>query len=883
MRNETPQTIYLRDYTPPPFLIDEVHLHFTLAQDETRVRSTLEVRRNPDAKESEPSLKLDGEELTLHAVLIDDRPLPEDDYEVGDAGLIIQKIPADRPFRLTTEVTINPKANTALSGLYVSNDVYCTQCEAEGFRRITFFPDRPDVLSRYHVTISSERASVPVMLSNGNLVETGKADDGATHYAKWYDPFPKPSYLFALVAGDLAVVRDRFKTMSGRDVALEIYVEHGKEDRCDWAMDSLKKSMKWDEEAFGREYDLDVFMIVAVSDFNMGAMENKGLNIFNDKFILARPDTATDQDYAHIESIIAHEYFHNWSGNRITCRDWFQLCLKEGFTVFRDQEFTSDLRSRAVKRISDVKTLRAHQFPEDAGPLAHPVRPQSFIEINNFYTATVYEKGAEICRMIKTLIGDEAFRRATDLYFERHDGEAATVEDFVDCMADASGRDLSQLFLWYNQAGTPELLAEGNYDKNRQSFDLTITQTIPDTPGQTDKAPHHIPLEIGLIGHNGEDCELTLEGGDKLERPVIELTQASQTFTFEGITSRPVPSLNRGFTAPVKLRANLPISDRLFLIEHDSDPFNRWESTQRVAQRLIIDAMEDQPASGHASSMRKFSDALASVLRADDLEYAFRALMITLPGETDLASTIGQNVDPQQIHDTRQQIAANLGRDLHDVLLDIWRDLAQDKDYSPDAENTGRRSLRHAALVLIAAADADEGAELAHEHFLSASNMTDMAGALAVLAGLDHARRGEALQAFYDRYRQDHLVVDKWFALNALWPKPGCAAVVKDLMQHDDFQLSRPNRVRALIGTFAVANPVCFNAPDGSGYELLADVIRKLDPINQQVAARLTASFKSWRALEPGRRKLAEGILRSLIETPGLSTDTHEILERSLR
>ena len=833
------------------------------------------------ASQDQPaSLTLDGEELQLRRVAVDGRALEEGEYEIKDGNLVINQI-GDAPFVVETEVVIDPAANTALSGLYRSNGVFCTQCEAEGFRRITYFLDRPDVLSTYRVRISGDKAAAPVLLSNGNLTDSGEDGDGR-HFCQWEDPHPKPSYLFALVGGNLAVVRDTFTTMSGREVALEIYVEHGKEDRCGWAMGSLKKSMAWDEERFGREYDLDIFMIVAVSDFNMGAMENKGLNVFNDKYILALPETATDQDYVNIEAIIAHEYFHNWSGNRVTCRDWFQLCLKEGFTVFRDQEFTCDLRSRPVKRISDVRLLRAHQFPEDAGPLAHPVRPSSFIEINNFYTATVYEKGAEVCRMLHTLVGPDAFRAATDLYFERHDGEAATVEDFVACVAEASGRDLGQFFRWYEQAGTPEVVAEGKFDQARQTYSLTLTQTNADTPGQTDKAPHHVPLGIGLIGHNGDEVALELADSGKLDRPIIELTEKTQTFTFKGIPQAPVPSLNRGFTAPIRLRANLPIKDRLFLIQHDSDSFNRWESVQRVAQRLIIEAME-QGDEGDAPSAKSFADALTSVLADPGLEDAFKALMLSLPGETDLASTVGKNVDPSKIHKARGALAGALGRHLRGPLLDIWAASPDDAAYQPEPADVGRRSLRHVALHLLAAADGEEGAELAFEHYRSASNMTDQAGALGVLALLDHDRRVEALGSFYERYRDDHLVVDKWLALNAQWPNSECATKVRQLMEHETFKVSQPNKVRALIGTFATGNPVCFNAADGSGYALVADVIRQLDKINPQVAARMTASFKSWRALEPDRRAAAEATLRDLLATPKLSQDTFEIVNRSLQ
>ncbi|HUF44202.1 MAG TPA: aminopeptidase N, partial [Aestuariivirgaceae bacterium] len=640
-------------------------------------------------------------------------------------------------------------------------------------------------------------------------------------------------------------------------------------------------AMKWDEEAFGREYDLDVFMIVAVSDFNMGAMENKGLNVFNDKYILARPDTATDQDYASIEAIIAHEYFHNWTGNRITCRDWFQLCLKEGLTVYRDQEFTADVRSPAVKRIADVRTLRAQQFPEDAGPLAHPVRPSSYVEINNFYTATVYEKGAEIVRMMHTLLGEAGFRRGMNLYFDRHDGQAVTMEDFVACMSEATGRDLEQFFRWYEQAGTPEVVAEGNWDGDSRTYELKLTQTIRPISGQPEALPLHIPLAIGLIGRDGRDLALDLEGRGVLNEPVIELTEPSQTFRFRNVSERPAPSINRGFSAPVRLRAGLSTPDRLFIVEADSDTFNRWEMSQELARDVMLKTMgllrDGQPAPEPA----EFARALGATLDDERLEPAFLALMLVPPSETDLAADIGSNVDPDLIHEARDRLKASLGRGLAERLERIWGQ-GEDGEYSPDAASAGRRALRHAALGLMAAADPVAGAERALQHFRSARHMTDTIAALAVLTGLDRPERLEALDAFYRSNAEDSLIVDKWLALNAQVPLAATVERVRELAGHAAFDLKRPNRVRALIGTFANANPVAFNRADGEGYRLLAQAVVDLDSFNGQVAARLATAFRSWRMLEPLRQRLAKEALETIAAEPKLSRDTTEIVTKCL-
>lgn len=878
MNNVSPQTVYLKNYQPVPYLIDEVFLSFVLAPEATEVSSSLTLRPNAAAQQKGGPLVLDGEKLELKAIRLDGEALAPDRYSVTAAHLTIHEVPQS-PFTLEIVTLCNPKANTELSGLYVSSNVFCTQCEAEGFRRITYFYDRPDVMARYQVRLEAPAGACPVLLANGNPGKTGKIAGSDRHFAEWDDPHPKPSYLFALVAGDLALVSDVYVTRSGRRVELRIYVEKGKEDRCAFAMEALKTSMRWDEERFGLEYDLDIFMIVAVSDFNMGAMENKGLNIFNDKYILALPETATDVDYINIESIIAHEYFHNWTGNRVTCRDWFQLCLKEGLTVFRDQEFTADIRSRAVKRIADVKRLRADQFPEDGGPLAHPVRPDSYIEINNFYTATVYEKGAELCRMMQTLIGQEAFRKAMDLYFERHDGEAATVEDFVRCMADASGRSFDQFFTWYEQAGTPEVSIAETYDEAAKTYELTLEQVTAPTPGQSDKKPVQIPLGIGLVGPDGRDMPLDLEKVGVLNEPLIELAEAKKTFRFRNVPRKPVLSLNRGFSAPIRIRSEAGIPDQLFLMKNDSDTFNRWEAAQRAAQAVIGTHL-----SGGAprADTRSFIAALRAVLDDGRLDDAYKALMLGLPAEQEIATLIGRDVDPGAIHEAREALRAEIGESLRDTLLDLWRRTESRGEYRPDPQETGRRSLRYAVLYALSGGNPALGIKLATEQLSQITNMTDEIGALSALVTLAGPEREEALAAFYTRHRSDNLLVDKWFALQASAPLSTTPQRVHELMQHPDFTLTTPNRVRSLVGTFAMANPFAFHAAGGEGYALLADTILALDPRNPQVAARMATAFRSWATLEEKRRGLAKAQLERILGTSGLSRDLFEIVSKSL-
>jgi len=878
MRTEQARPVRLQDYRPSDWLIDKVDLDIALHPSATRVRARLALRPNPAASGAAP-LRLDGDELSLASIAIDGTSLPKDTYTATPDNLTIAQ-PPQGAFRLEIETTIDPSANTKLMGLYRSNGTYCTQCEAEGFRRITYFLDRPDVMAVYTTRIEAARADVPVLLANGNLVEQGDLP-GGRHFAVWHDPHPKPAYLYALVGGDLGCVDDTFTTMSGRKVALKIYVERGKEDRCAYAMDSLKRSMRWDEEVFGREYDLDIFMIVAVSDFNMGAMENKGLNVFNDKYVLASSDTATDSDFASIEAIIAHEYFHNWTGNRITCRDWFQLCLKEGLTVFRDQEFTSDQRSRPVKRISDVRVLRAHQFVEDAGPLAHPVRPELYHEINNFYTATVYEKGAEVVRMIKTLLGADIFRNGMDLYFERRDGEAATIEQFVQCFADVSGKDFTQFMRWYSQAGTPEVTANGKYDATTKSYRLDLAQTLSPTPGQKTKEPMVIPLALGLVGRDGRDIPLKAKGG-RLERGVAILSSPTASIEFSDVSEEPTLSINRSFSAPIKLVANLSAADLQHLAASDSDPFNRWQALQTFALRILIANVAAFRAGKNTNSDNGLMDALASILADKTLEPAFLAQALTPPSEADIAREIGSDVDPDAIFAARTHLRRKTGERLGGDLLAIYERFAVREPYSPDSVSAGRRSLKNVCLDLLAASGQADGITRAFAQYQSADNMTDRLAALATLSLHDKPQRTAAFEDFYARYAADPLIVDKWLTLQAAIPDPTTLDRVKTLTAHPAFAITNPNRVRALIGTFAQGNPTQFNRADGAGYEFAADYVLKLNGTNPQVAARLMTAFKSWRALESGRRAHAENAIRRVAGAGNLSADVKDIAERAL-
>ncbi|MFY9629323.1 MAG: aminopeptidase N [Methylocystis sp.] len=881
MRNPPPQAIRLCDYMPPDFLIDSVALDISLHRTQTRVVARLSIRRNPKGRPGVP-LKLDGDGLVLRGLKLDGRELPQDDYEATPESLTL-RAPPPAPFTLDIETLVDPTANTQLSGLYRSGSAYCTQCEAEGFRRITYFLDRPDVLSVYTTRIEADMAEAPVLLGNGNPGEVGELE-GGRHFAVWHDPFPKPSYLFALVGGDLGYISRDFTTASGRKVKLAIFVEHGKEARADYAMDALMRSMRWDEEAFGREYDLDVFNIVAVSDFNMGAMENKGLNIFNDKYVLASPQTATDADYAGVEAVIAHEYFHNWTGNRITCRDWFQLCLKEGLTVFRDQEFSSDQRSRAVKRISDVRGLRLAQFVEDSGPLAHPVRPEVYQEINNFYTATVYEKGAEIVRMLKRLIGDEAFRRGMDIYFQRYDGTAATVEDFLSCFAESSGRDLAHFALWYRQAGTPRIHVTSEYDAAAKSFALTLTQTTPPTPGQSEKKPLHIPLALALFDDKGAKLRLCASDASEQEnsRGLFELETETRTIRFSGLDARPTLSLLRGFSAPVRLEPAQENAELERLLAFDDDPFNRWQAAQSLALRSIFARVAALRGEGAAPDDKAFFAAVRRLLGANDLDPAFVALAMTLPSETDLARETGKNVDPDILFSARASLRREFGEALKSTLEDVYARSANEGGYSPDAASAGRRALRNAALDLIAAGDKILGVTLAERQFEAAANMTDSLAALYTLSLIGGEAREKAFARFYGQFEGDALVIDKWFSLQAMIPEESTTERVRGLMSHADFSLANPNRVRALIGAFATGNLTRFHALDGSGYDLLVSVVLELDSRNPQVAARLLSALRTWRTLEPRRQALAENALKRVASAPELSRDANDIVTRAL-
>ena len=843
-----PAAILRTAYRPPAFLVDTVDLRFELDTKATIVRSRLALRRNPAGT---GKLVLDGEALSLLAVRVDGEVLGENRWRLTDGGLEIDDVPDEAVLEIDTRIA--PDANSELSGLYTSGGAFFTQCEAEGFRRITYFPDRPDVMARYSTTIVADRAAVPVLLGNGNPTATGV--DGAKHWATWTDPHPKPAYLFALVAGDLVPVRDSFTTRSGRHVDLAIWVRRGHEDACGHAMDSLKRSMTWDEEVYGLEYDLDVFNIAAVSDFNMGAMENKGLNVFNTKYVLARPETATDGDYQGIEAVIAHEYFHNWTGNRVTCRDWFQLSLKEGLTVFRDQQFSADMGSPAVKRLGDVRALRAAQFREDAGPLAHPVRPDSYIAIDNFYTATIYNKGAEVVRMIHRMIGVAGFRAGMDLYIARHDNQAVTIEDFVGAMQDASGVDLSAFLGWYGQAGTPELSFGEAYDGDARRYTLTLRQHTAPTPGQAEKRALPIPVATGLLGP---------DGGQVAERMLL-LTEAEQDFVFDDIAALPVPSLLRGFSAPVKL-LGMDQARLRFLAAHDGDSFVRWDSLQSYATGLMLaggDGVDDG-----------LLDAFTATLRGADGDPAFAAACLALPAEATVADRMAV-VDVDAIHATRQGLRRGVGQALGPLLRATYARLGDGGPYRIDGAAIGRRALRNACLAYLGAAG---DVALAQAQFDTAGNMTDSLAALEVLAAGD----GEAaLAAFHARWRHEELVLDKWFTLQALSSRADALARVQALMGHADFDIRNPNRARSLLAAFP-GNQVRFHDAGGGGYRFLADAILRLDPVNSQTAARLVSPLGQWRRQDGGRQAHMRAALRAILARPGLSRGTFEQASRAL-
>ncbi|MDY7115679.1 aminopeptidase N [Halomonas sp. SSL-5] len=872
-----PQATYLSDYRPPAYRVTHTELTFDLDPAATRVKARLHLERHPEREAGEP-LVLDGEGLTLEAIALDGEPLEADEYAQEAARLTVHRVP--ERFHLDTEVTIAPEANTALEGLYLSNGMYCTQCEAEGFRRITFYPDRPDVMATFSTTVIGG-AGEPVLLSNGNPVERGELPNGR-HFATWEDPHPKPSYLFALVAGDLKKVEDGFTTQSGREVTLQIWVEEENLDKTDHAMASLKRAMAWDEQAYGREYDLDLFMIVAVNDFNMGAMENKGLNIFNSAAVLTHPHTATDVAFQRVESIVAHEYFHNWSGNRVTCRDWFQLSLKEGFTVFRDQCFSADTNSPAVKRIEDVSFFRTAQFAEDAGPTAHPVRPDHYIEIGNFYTLTIYEKGAEIVRMLANLVGEEAFRRGSDRYFARFDGQAVSIEDFVDCMAEASGLDLSQFMHWYSQAGTPEIDAFGEYDYARCEYRLILRQRTPVTPGQPDKQPLHIPVRLGLVGtKSGRDLPLTLDGEALGSDAVIHLREAEQEFLFTDVSEAPVPSLLRGFSAPVKLRFPYGREDLAFLLANDSDGFNRWDAGQRLAMLALDDLI-----AAHRNGVEKVMDprvteAFRGLLEGEPEDRAVLAEMITLPSEAYIAEQ-QPLVDVDAIHAAREFMRRGLATALRDDFLRVYRENQLGEAYAPTPEQIARRSLKNVALAYLMAIEDEDGVQLAREQFEADHNMTDVRHALTLLTHSSRDALSEpALKAFGEKWAHDPLVMDQWFAIQVSRPQPDVLERVKFLMQHPAFSLKNPNKVRALIGTFAGQNRVNFHRIDGAGYRLLADTVIELNRLNPEIAARLVTPLTRWARFDEERQALMKAELER-IRAEELSPNVYEVVEKAL-
>lgn len=882
MRTTAGQAIHLKNYQTPNYRISTVDLDINLHPTHTIVSSTLSVTRQKNVSADEP-LVLDGDELKLNYVMVNGKTLTDSDYKETPTSLTLYNLPKANTFSVQIETEINPTANTKLMGLYRSSGNYCTQCEAEGFRRITYFLDRPDVLAVYTTRIEADKKDVPILLGNGNPVKKGAAGKGR-HYAIWHDPHPKPAYLFALVGGDLGSVHKPFKTMSGRKVKLGIYVEKGKEGSTDYAMDSLIRSMKWDEEVFGCEYDLDVFNIVAVSDFNMGAMENKGLNIFNDKYVLGDSDTATDADYANIEGIIAHEYFHNWTGNRITCRDWFQLCLKEGLTVYRDQEFSADERSRPVKRIADVRGLKAAQFPEDAGPLAHPVRPETYREINNFYTATIYQKGAELIRMLATILGEKKFKKGMDLYLKRHDGDAATIEEFLTCFEQAAKFDLTQFALWYSQAGTPLLNVSSSYDKPKESFVLEFEQFTPSTPSQKRKSPVYIPQKIGLIGANGEDMKPTKVVGAEFENDVLHLTKRKHKVVFSGIKERPVVSLNRNFTAPIEIDYRQTPNDLAFLAASDTDTFSRWQAYQNYATKLLIAGYRSIQADKRVKIDEKFLDISKDILLDESLEPAYRATILTLPSESDLAQAISKNVNPDAIAKSRTALRIALGKTFEPSRKKLLASIKNSNAFSASADEAGKRSLRGLIMAYGLAGKSKSAINEIVKDYKKSNNMTDRFNALTTIVHFHptKADREKVLADFYKRYHKDHIVLDKWFSVQAAKPSASTITTIRKLMKHPDFTFNNPNRFRSLLGVFAMGNQTAFNAANGKGYMLMADALIKLDKINPQVTARMLTAFRSYSSLEPSRKRHAQEALVKIQKSGDLSRDTADILDRML-
>ncbi len=863
------ERIHRKDYRPSAFLVDTIDLCFELDPAETIVRAKMRLRSNPNAQLAGEGLLLHGDELELRSLRLDGVPLDPSSFEVDPRSLRIDNVP--ERFELETEVAIHPAANTKLMGLYTSSGAFCTQCEAEGFRRITYYVDRPDVMARFTARIEADRAAYPILLSNGNRVGQGELSNGR-HFVQWQDPFPKPSYLFALVAGDLHCHRGSFTTASGREVALEIWVEPANADKCEHALRSLQAAMKWDEDRYGLEYDLDLYMIVAVDDFNMGAMENKGLNIFNSKFVLAKPSTATDDDYEGIESVVAHEYFHNWTGNRVTCRDWFQLTLKEGLTVFRDQEFSADMTSQPVQRIKDVTRLRTAQFAEDAGPLAHPIRPESYVEMSNFYTATVYEKGAEVVRLYQTLLGREGFRKGLRHYLETHDGSAVTCDDFRQAMAEANGADLSQLERWYSQAGTPVVRASGVWKESAGAYELTLAQSQRVFADEGEPRPLPIPIRVGLLGAAGDDLPGTAR--------ILELREEEQTFRFENVRERPVPSIARGFSAPIKVETDQSLEELSFLMAHDSDPFNRWEAGQTLAKRVLLGLVERVLDEQALELDDLLVAAFRKVLSDTSLDGSIKALTLTLPSEELLSQELSR-VDPDAVHRARRFVVQQLGAALRQEWLSTYLQNARGSD-AIDKAQIDRRRIKNRALRYLVALEEPETMTLAVEQFEAATGMTDYEAAFVCLLGLDSAETSRATAEFYERWRGEPLVLDKWFRMQAMSSSPATFDRVRALSKHPDFNMANPNRARSLLHAFATGNPVAFHRADGQAYRFIADKVIELDGINPQVASRIVSSFNQWRRYEPGRSGLMKAELERIAGQPGISDDVSEIVERAL-
>ncbi|MCE2029895.1 aminopeptidase N [Sessilibacter corallicola] len=884
MRDAEPKVIRLQDYQVPNFQITKTELHFNLEPTETLVTSKLQFERNAKSENKSAALELHGQDIEIQSLKINGEELTDEQYQVNPESLTVFSVPDVFEFECIGK--INPQENTSLEGLYKSRSMFCTQCEAEGFRKITYYLDRPDVMSEFTTTVEADKALYPILLSNGNPIEKGELDNNR-HFVTWHDPHKKPAYLFALVAGDLSVLDDTFTTSSGRDVALKIFVEPKDLDKCDHAMTSLKNAMKWDEDVYGREYDLDIFMIVAVDDFNMGAMENKGLNIFNTSCVLAKAETTSDTGFQRVEAVVAHEYFHNWSGNRVTCRDWFQLSLKEGFTVFRDSEFSADMGSRTVKRVEDANVLRTLQFAEDAGPMAHPVQPPSFIEISNFYTLTIYEKGAEVVRMIHTLLGAETFRKGSDIYFAENDGTAATIDDFISAMSKASGKDFTQFMTWYRQAGTPVLNVADNYDAENQKYTLTFAQSCPDTPEakSEDKKPYLIPVRLGLLGESGPlPLEISDLGISGVTDTVVEITESTQCIEFSNVSEKPVPSLLRSLSAPVKLQFDYSRDQLIKIMSSDEDGFNRWEASQQLCVQVIQELMSGLQSEKPVAVDPNLVAAFDRLLKDDDLDPAMVANMLSLPSESYLAE-LAEEIDVDAIHQCRAQLKKTLAEELCGSFAQRWQKTPATVDYKADAEQIGLRSIRNMCLSYLVASGQEQWFGVAYEQFSSANNMTDQFSAMSALVHSDselaESYASKALAEFYQQWSEEALVVNQWFGVQASKAHPNTLEQVKALMEHPAFTMKNPNKVRSVIGAFA-NNPVCFHAIDGSGYKFLADQIIELNALNPQIAARLLTPLTRWKKQTQQRQALMIEELKRIQFVADLSKDVYEVVSKSL-